>query len=416
MGRSRSIGRHGKDGRGKRVRWLVVALAAAATVTGSLAATLHGGGTPARARAQAGRPFHHPGVLDTRAQLDAVRRHLAAGDEPWTEAYAAMRASKYASMGYTAKPVADVKCPFDGKPGRGCTEEREDAIAAYTQALMWYFTRDEAHAEKAVQIMDAWSGTIERHSDDNAGLQTAWSGSSWARAAELVRYTYQGWSRPQVRRFRTMLRTAYLPEVEHAWPDRNGNWDLAMTDAAIGIAVFLDDRPAFDRAVKRFRGRVPAYFYLASDGPVPQAPPGGTLKTPAQLRTYWFDQNRYVDGLGQETCRNFMHVGYALAATAHIAETAWHQGVDLWSENSDRVRAALDFHAGYQLGDKAPPWLCGGRIETNMGPDVEVAVNHLRNRMGLKVPEAERLAVHQRPAGTDDLFVAWETLTHADNP
>lgn len=32
--------------------------------------------------------------------------------------------------------------------------------------------------------------------------------------------------------------------------------DLAMTDAAIGIAVFTDDHKAFDAAVRRFRDRV----------------------------------------------------------------------------------------------------------------------------------------------------------------
>ncbi|MER6612783.1 hypothetical protein [Streptomyces xantholiticus] len=29
---------------------------------------------------------------------------------------------------------------------------------------------------------------------------------------------------------------------------------------------------------------------------------------------------------------------------------------------------------------------------------------------------AQRLTEQQRPAGTNNLFVAWETLTHAGNP
>ena len=39
-----------------------------------------------------------------------------------------------------------------------------------------------------------------------------------------------------------------------------------MIEAALDIGVFLDDRVVFDRAVARWRRRVPAYFYLASDG------------------------------------------------------------------------------------------------------------------------------------------------------
>lgn len=57
-----------------------------------------------------------------------------------------------------------------------------------------------------------------------------------------------------------------------------------------------------------------------------------------------------------------------------------------------------------------------GRVERTMGPDVEVALNHLEGRLGMRLPQTARLAASQRPGGTDGLFVAWETLTHARNP
>ncbi|WP_406456972.1 alginate lyase family protein [Streptomyces sp. NBC_01622] len=202
-----------------------------------------------------------------------------------------------------------------------------------------------------------------------------------------------------------MLRTACQPEVTKDLPDYNGNWDLAMTDAAIGIAVFLDDHKAFDAAVARFRDRVPAYFYLEKDGKVPLTPARSTVTTPQKLTTYWFKQTTCKDGIAQETCRNFKHVGYSLAATGHIAETAWHQGVDLYKDVKDRL-AALDFHARYQLGEAAPAWLCGGKVDRNMGPDLEVPLNHLEDRLGMKVPAAHKLTETTRPADSDDLFVS----------
>ncbi|MFF9807010.1 hypothetical protein ACF1G5_18140 [Streptomyces coeruleorubidus] len=61
-------------------------------------------------------------------------------------------------------------------------------------------------------------------------------------------------------------------------------------------------------------------------------------------------------------------------------------------------------------------WLCGGRVEGRPGPHVEVALNHLRGRLGAALPAARKRAVRTRPAGTDDRFTAWETLTHAGNP
>ncbi|KQX57042.1 MULTISPECIES: alginate lyase family protein [unclassified Streptomyces] len=359
--------------------------------------------------------FRHPGVLVGGAQLASVRRHVAAGEEPWSSAYRSMGESAYASLDYAPHPAKTVACPSNAGTD-ACVAEREDAIAAYTQALMWSVSGEAAHAAKAVEIMDAWSKTVKEHTRDDADLQTAWSGSSWARAAEIVHAGYPQWGGPAVQRFKWMLRRAYLPAVTAEVPDYNGNWELAMTDAAIGMAVFLEDRTVFEGAVRRYRARVPAYFYLASDGALPKPPPGGTIDTADELATYWFGQRTYADGIGQETCRNFMHIGYSLAATAHIAETAWHQGLDLYREEARRIGAALEFHSRYQLGATPPKWLCGGKVVRTMGPDVEVALNHLEGRMGMRLPQTERLAASQRPGGTDDLFVAWETLTHASNP
>jgi hypothetical protein len=360
--------------------------------------------------------FRHPGVLLDRGQLDIIRRRVHAGQKPWATAFRAMRDSRYGQPDYTPHPQDVVVCPGGDGPGTGCTEEREDALAAYTEALLWSVTQDRTHARAAIRIMDAWSGTVKDHTEGDAGLQAAWAGASWARAAEIIRWTYHGWQRSDVERFSDMLREVYLPEVLRGAPDYNGNWDLTMEDAATGIAVFLDDRQAFDEAIDRFRERVRAYFHLASDGPVPPGPPGGSIRTPDQIAAYWFGQREYPDGIAQETCRNFRHVGYSLAATAHVAETAFHQGLDLWAEIRDRVRAALEFHTRYELGEPVPEWLCGGHVELGLGPVTEVAVNHLRHRLGMEMPHTLLYTARQRPAGTDGLFVAWETLTHADNP
>ncbi|MGA4841001.1 alginate lyase family protein [Streptomyces sp. G45] len=411
-------GRRHRPATGPTALLIGLALTLGLALTPALTACGGSGGPtdPAtRAARPADRPFTHPGVLTSRAQLARVRARVAAHRQPWLNAFRQLEASKYASYGYRATPYATVACPPGARPGRGCVEEREDALAAYTQALLYNITGERAHAVKAVQIMDAWSRVITRHTEANAGLQTAWAASSWARAAEAVRYTYDGWSDGELLRFERMLRTAYLPQVLADSADFNGNWDLVKADAAIGMAVFLDDHEAFEQAVRHFRTRVPAYFYLTSDGPLPVAPRGSGIDTAAELSRYWFGQTTFKDGLAQETCRNFKHAGYSLAATAHIAETAWHQGVDLYDEVKDRLRAALEFHARYQLGAAPPAWLCGGRVQRDLGPDTEVALNHLRGRLGMDLPRTQELTAKARPEGTDDLFVAWETLTHAES-
>ncbi|WP_436851164.1 alginate lyase family protein [Streptomyces asoensis] len=359
--------------------------------------------------------FVHPGVTVSRAQLDFVRGKVDAGAQPWKGAFDQLLASKYASLSRTPKPRAVVECGSYSNPNYGCTDEREDALAAYTDALAWYVTRDERYAKKAIELMDAWSAVIKDHTNSNAPLQTGWAGSSWPRAAEIVKYTYTGtWAGSG--RFATMLRDVYLPEVING-SNSNGNWELSMTEAAIGISVFLEDRTSYDKAMAKFRARTAAYVYLASDGELPKTVASQNLNTRDKIVAYWQGQGTFVTGLTQETCRDFTHTGYGISAISHVAETSRIQGQDLYGTDvGERLRQALGFQARYQLGAAVPSWLCGGSLNLGLGPVTEVGYNALHNRLGIAMSNTQTLTQQNRPSGSNNLFVAWETLTHGDNP
>ncbi|MFE4968462.1 alginate lyase family protein [Streptomyces sp. NPDC056660] len=359
--------------------------------------------------------FVHPGVTVSRAQLDFARTEVLAGAQPWKAAYDQMMASKYADLNRTPTPRATVECGSYSNPNYGCTDEREDAIAAYTDALAWYITKDARYAQKAIQIMDAWSATITSHTNSNAPLQTGWAGSSWPKAAEIIKYTYTGtWANEA--RFATMLRNVYLPTVIKG-SNSNGNWELTMMEAAVGISVFLEDKASYDTAMAKFRTRTAAYVYLASDGSVPKTVPSQNLDTTAKIVSYWQGQSTFVTGLTQETCRDFTHTGYGISSISHVAETSRIQGTDLYGTDvGERLRQALGFQAKYQLGTAVPSWLCGGSLTLGLGPVTEVGYNALHNRLGIAMTNTQTLTQNNRPAGTNNLFVAWETLTHGDNP
>ncbi|MFF1305000.1 alginate lyase family protein [Streptomyces sp. NPDC058307] len=359
--------------------------------------------------------FVHPGVTVSQGQLDFTRSKVNAGAQPWKGAFDAMLASRYADLNRTPKPRAVVECGSYSNPNYGCTDEREDAIAAYTDALAWYITRDERYARKAIQLMDAWSAVITDHTNSNAPLQTGWAGSSWPRAAEIIKYTYNGsWANSG--RFATMLRTVYLPEVING-SNSNGNWELSMTEAAVGISVFLEDKTSYDKAMAKFRTRTAAYVYLASDGELPKTVPSQNLDTRDKVVGYWQGQSTFVTGLTQETCRDLTHTGYGISAISHVAETSRIQGQDLYGTDvGERLRQALGFQAKYELGAAVPSWLCGGSLKLGLGPVTEVGYNALHNRLGMGMTNTQTLTERNRPAGSNNLFVAWETLTHGDNP
>ncbi|KAH8813852.1 chondroitin AC/alginate lyase [Flagelloscypha sp. PMI_526] len=139
----------------------------------------------------------------------------------------------------------------------GCHEERGDAIAADSHALLYYFANDTTYAEKSRSYMNAWANKIEDHTYSNAPLQTGWSAASWARAGALLRFAYPGWPSAEITKFKTMLKNVYLPKVLYG-DDGTGNWDLVMNAASIGIAIFLEDKTSYDTAMNIFKGRVPA--------------------------------------------------------------------------------------------------------------------------------------------------------------
>ncbi|KOG13811.1 MULTISPECIES: alginate lyase family protein [Streptomyces] len=359
--------------------------------------------------------FTHPGVTVSQSQLDFARSKVLAGAQPWKGAYDQMMASKYADLNRTPKPRAVVECGSYSNPNYGCTDEREDAMAAYTNALAWYITRDARYAQKSIQLMDAWSAVITDHTNSNAPLQTGWAGSSWPKAAEIIKYTYTGgW--PNSGRFATMLRNVYLPEIING-SNSNGNWELSMMEAAVGISVFLEDRTSYDKAMAKFRTRTAAYVYLASDGALPKTVPSQNLDTRDKIVNYWQGQSTFVTGLTQETCRDFTHTGYGISAISHVAETSRIQGQDLYGTDvGERLRQALGFQSKYELGTAVPSWLCGGSLHLGLGPVTEVGYNAMHNRLGFAMTNTETLTQRNRPAGSNNLFVAWETLTHADNP
>ncbi|OGM50743.1 secreted protein [Aspergillus bombycis] len=334
----------------------------------------------------------HPGAMISQSQLDFVKSKVNQREQPWAEAYDALMEDEYVSNPQAPSPHVIVECGPYSDLDVGCKAERDDSLAAYANALAWAINGTDAYARQAIRIMDAYSSTIQGHNNSNAPLQSGWVGSVWARAGELIRYTNAGWSDDGIAQFEDMLRNVYMPLTVNGTTN-NANWELVMTEAAILMAVFLEDADAYNTAMGWFLKRVPATVYLKSDGEYP-----------------------VQDGQAQETCRDLEHTGYSFASMAHVAETSRIQGTDLYETDlGTRLRHALEFHSQFDNGKPVPSWVCGGELKLSLRAVTEVGFNALSFRMGIDMPETENLTVNQRPAENNGLFVAYETLTHAQN-
>jgi Alginate lyase len=332
-------------------------------------------------------PFQHPGVLLDRAQLDFLKSQVAAKTEPYYQEFLWAKASEFGALDYHIQgPSATgiIDCGSYSRPNNGCSAEDHDAATAYLQSVLWYITGDHRYAQNAIEILNAYGHNLKGYTNSNAPLQAAWGSSKWPRAAEIIRYTNAGWKPEDIQAFSHMLTTVPLPLIENG-SGANGNWELSMIEATIGIAVFTDDRSLFDHALAMWHERVPAYFYYQPiDGDHPHPFPRGNDKTTWNGQTVF---NTSLNGVTQETCRDFGHTEYGIAATMNSAATAYIQGVDLFQTEKDRLAAALEFNSLYELGNQPPNDLCGGKLHlSHLHATYVLGYNALHNRLGLPLP------------------------------
>jgi hypothetical protein len=253
--------------------------------------------------------------------------------------------------------------------------------------------------------LNGWSETLKGgHTNNNGQVQASWTGDVFPLAAEIIRYTYKGWSDSDIARFQNMLTTQFLPSLVHGTCE-NGNKELTQSEAIINIGVFNDNRAVFDWGVKIWRGRAPAYIYLRSDGPKPIEPPGCG---PALWGNKGFTPE-FVEGLLQETARDSGHANLALSGLVDAAETAYQQGLDLYAEQGKRIMAALEYQAQFLAPNNAP---VPKNLAFNKHPTWEIAYNHFHNRLGINLPKMAAVLPTNRPTGVNH-HMTWETLTHA---
>lgn len=370
---------------------------------------------------QTGQAFTHPGCLSTQADLDRMKAKVAAGVHPWKGSWDRLVANSHAQLNYRPNPQEAI-CA-----GGVCTRETymtmaHDTAAAYQCALRYHISGDKRYADKAVQIMNAWSSTLKRFTgDSNAGLRAGLYGYQFACAAELMR-DYSDWSTVDFARFKTMMLIIFYPINSdflirhnntcdsHYW----ANWDLAAVASVMAIGVLCDDQAIFDEAMD--------YVLFgpgegALDNAVHYLHPGGL-------------------GQWQESGRDQGHNTLGPVLMGPICEIAWNQGVDLYGYDNHRFLAGCEYIAQYNLGHEVP-YVTYINCEYVVQPDIspgsrgnlragwDMIYHHYVNRMGLAAPYTQQYADMVRPEGGGGDYggnsggfdaLGFTTLTHTLDP
>lgn len=245
-----------------------------------------------------GQEFVHPGMLHMTLDLEFMKAKILAGEEPWKEAWDQLKASEISSLHYKPTPFKVVDNGPYNQPDNGGKEFVRDGAAAYTMALQWYVEGDKAYAEKAIEIFNAWANTLESVVNHNRQLKVGTAGIKYLNAAEIIKYTYKGWSDKDRKAFEDMVINIWYPVITDWTPRYNGNWDAANGQTIMCIGIFLDRRDIFDKACKQL-----------TDG-----------DSNGSIKNYF-----YENGQCQESGRDQQHVQMGLAFLACAAEIAWNQ-------------------------------------------------------------------------------------------
>src|SRR5436190_586217 len=100
------------------------------------------------------RAYTHPSVPFTIQDLASLKANL--NQEPWKKGYALLAADGRSQSTYVmAGPFAEV----GRTPDVNLNPWKGDMQAAYNLARMWYFTGNNAYAQKAHDILIAWANT-----------------------------------------------------------------------------------------------------------------------------------------------------------------------------------------------------------------------------------------------------------------
>ncbi len=346
--------------------------------------------------------FNHPGLFHSQNDLDRMREAVEAKEEPIFSGFKILQESLHSKSNYRMQgPFPE----WGRAPNIRAGEARNDAKAAYENALMWSITGDKTHAKKAIQIINAWANTLKKVSGIDGVLAAGIQGVKFANAAEILRYSDSGWSEKEAKKCEESFKKAWYPTIQHYAYFANGNWETAALQTNMAIAVFCNDRKLFESTVKYSVNG-------AGNGSIPH-------------------MIVYPSGQCQETTRAQHYAQLGIGLLTGAAEIAWNQGVDLYGWNDNRILKGFEYTAKYGLGEEVPfqtyldrtgKYGIGGRHQNyteistvsrgRFWPIFERIQNHYTNRRNVSAPYSSKVVKIKRPEGHSSDYVGHGTLTH----
>ena len=313
--------------------------------------------TPVPTATPSGYTSDHPGMYLNANEIDAIIKKVDSGQQPWKEAYdkfmnedvpAALN-TKIQSVTYGGKvpPSGDIHDYFSETPytSDGVYNPYADKSDYYgaiavgkavrNLGLAYALTGENKYADKAVQLINAWSVNPETRMNPKF---TDFNGQSYVEipitltgmfyGADLI-WNYQGWNVADKNVFKSWVGdiSTSRGRSKESTPTNYENWKVLFVSSS---AVITGDNNDMDWAFQYWKELVP----IQMD-----------------------EKGQMVNELRRT--RSLFYSLFSINAMTQTAEIARHRGIDLYNYKTDDGRGlelAFDFHAPYLAGKENWPY------------------------------------------------------------
>jgi hypothetical protein len=276
------------------------------------------------------RAYTHPGIPFNATDLAFLKANL--NREPWKSGYAALAADGHSQATYTmAGPFANVS----RSPNVNLNQWRSDMVAIGNLARMWYFTGNNAYAQKAHDVLLAWANTQTSFTGTESMLDLGDYASAFVSGADILRGTWPGWTAADTATVKAYFGNVLFPATNPYGESQYGAANKGALALVAGglLALFNDDTARVDDIV--YKVRTLAHIGLRSSNDIGEIGDSG---------------------------RDQGHAHGQLVSLAMLAEALWKQGIDIYSDYDNRLLAAGEYFA--RVNERVPtPFLPFGTTD-----------------------------------------------------
>ncbi len=350
------------------------------------------GGQPMmKAEATSPTTFRHPGIFLTQARLDAFKAATnATADSVIKIGYGAVTDDPRSEYTYAHQALSNVQV-VGSAIGPQEARYKNDAQAAYLNALRWVKTGDVRHRDKAIAILNDWARTFRTYSvatgtnADQVWLEAAWMLPVWVSAAEIIRHYDNGeagWSAADIATFSGFVDRQYAQASQATV--RVNNWAVSAGLAMMAAGAYQDNSARYSAGLKRVIEMIPLSVFSSGE-------------------------------VNELKARDCTHPQYNLEGLAQAAEIEVIQTGDtavwMWTgsgESTPRLAKGLEYMARSLQNGSGVRNCKGQHLEAGY---MDIAVNGYMNR-GVPIPDFQALAKARRPDAGSMQFLGFTTATH----